>query len=52
VVLLAVWIAYPLAYTVWRSFYDRSGSHFIWFDNYKALFTTDTLRTAIKNNVI
>jgi alpha-glucoside transport system permease protein len=52
VVLLAVWIVYPLAYTVWRSFYDRSGSNFIWFDNYSTLFSTDTTRTAIKNNAI
>ena len=50
VILLAVWILYPLVYTIWRSFYDRSGANFIWFDNYQTLFTTDTTRTAIKNN--
>ena len=48
----AVWIVYPVVYTMWRSLYDRSGDHFIWFDNYKTLFTTDTTRTAIKNNAI
>jgi alpha-glucoside transport system permease protein len=52
VILLLVWILYPLIYTVWRSFYDRSGDNFIWFDNYRTLFTTDTTRTAIKNNAI
>jgi alpha-glucoside transport system permease protein len=52
VILLAVWILYPLAYTIWRSFYDRSGNNFIWFDNYQSLFSTDTTRTAIKNNAI
>ncbi len=52
VILLAVWILYPLVYTIWRSFYDRSGDNFIWFDNYQTLFSTDTTRTAIKNNAI
>jgi alpha-glucoside transport system permease protein len=51
-VFLGVWIVYPTVRTVIRSFFDRSGSSFVWFDNYKALFTTDTLLTAIKNNVI
>jgi alpha-glucoside transport system permease protein len=51
-VLLAVWLAYPTVRTIIRSFYGQSGSEFVWFDNYKALFTTDTLRTAIKNNAI
>jgi alpha-glucoside transport system permease protein len=52
VILLVVWILYPLVYTVWRSFYDRSGANFIWFDNYETLFTTDTTRTAIRNNAV
>jgi alpha-glucoside transport system permease protein len=51
-ILLSVWILYPLIYTIWRSFYDSSGAHFIWLDNYKTLFSTDTTRTAIKNNAI
>jgi len=32
--------------------YDRSGSNFIGIDNYRTLFSTDTTRTAIKNNAI
>jgi alpha-glucoside transport system permease protein len=51
-ILLLVWIVYPVVYTMQRSMFDRSGDHFIWFDNYKTLFTTDTTRTAIKNNAI
>jgi alpha-glucoside transport system permease protein len=51
-ILLGVWIAYPVAYTFWRSLYDRSGNNFIWLDNYSTLFSTDTTRTAIKNNAI
>ena len=34
-VLLGVWIVYPTVYTVVRSFYDRDGSEFIGFDNYR-----------------
>jgi alpha-glucoside transport system permease protein len=49
---LLVWLVYPTIRTVIRSFFDRSGSTFVWFDNYRALFTSDTLVTAIKNNAI
>jgi alpha-glucoside transport system permease protein len=52
VVALGVWIVYPAIYTVYRSLFDRSGSDFVWFDNYKTLFETDAIRTAIKNNAI
>lgn len=51
-VFLGVWIVYPTIRTVVRSFFDRSGEEFVWFDNYKALFTSDFLVTAIKNNAI
>jgi alpha-glucoside transport system permease protein len=49
---LALWIVYPAIRTVIRSFYDRSGENFIWFDNYKELFTNENTLTAIKNNAI
>ena len=51
-VFLAVWIVYPTIRTVIRSFFDRSGDNFVWFDNYKTLFTSDTLVKAIENNAI
>jgi alpha-glucoside transport system permease protein len=52
-VLLGVWILYPTIYTICRSFFGRSGfGDFVGIDNYKALFTTATLLTAIKNNLI
>ncbi len=51
-ILLGVWIVYPTVYTIVRSFFDRGGSNFIWFDNYQELFSQDTLTTAIKNNVL
>src|SRR5919204_1760241 len=51
-IMLGIWVVYPSANTIVRSFFDASGNHFVWFDNYKSLFTTDILRTAIKNNAI
>jgi alpha-glucoside transport system permease protein len=51
-VLLGVWIVYPTIRTVIRSFYDRSGDDFIGLENYRTLFTDDTLLTAIKNNLL
>jgi alpha-glucoside transport system permease protein len=51
-VMLGVWIVYPAIRTAVRSFFDRSGSKFIWFDNYQAIFTTSSITTAIKNNAI
>jgi alpha-glucoside transport system permease protein len=52
-VLLGVWIVYPAVYTIVRSFYGQSGfGDFVGIDNYKALFTTGTITTAIKNNAI
>jgi alpha-glucoside transport system permease protein len=51
-VILAIWIVYPVFATIERSFFDRSGDHFIWFDNYHALFTTPSIRKAIENNAI
>jgi alpha-glucoside transport system permease protein len=51
-ILLAVWIVYPTIRTVIRSFFGRDGADFVWLDNYRTLFTTDTLVTAIQNNAI
>jgi alpha-glucoside transport system permease protein len=52
--LLFVWIVYPAIYTIVRSFFGQQGYIGTWvgIDNYKRLFTTHTLITAIKNNVI
>jgi alpha-glucoside transport system permease protein len=51
-VLLGVWIVYPALRTAGRSFFDREGSKFVWFDNYESIFSTPTITTAIKNNAI
>ncbi len=51
-VFLLVWLVYPTVRTVVRSFFGREGGDWVGFENYKDLFTTDTLTTAIKNNVL
>jgi alpha-glucoside transport system permease protein len=51
-IFLVVWIVYPMIHTTYRSFFGRSGDEFVGFDNYRELFTQDTLVTAIKNNVL
>ena len=49
---LGIWIVYPTIRTFIRSFFDRSGDEFVWFDNYEEIFTSDVLLTAVKNNAI
>jgi alpha-glucoside transport system permease protein len=53
-ILLAVWMLYPAVYTIIRSFFGQTGfvGHWVGIDNYKTVFTTSTLTTAIKNNAI
>jgi alpha-glucoside transport system permease protein len=51
-IFLLVWLVYPTVRTIVRSFFGREGGDFVGLDNYKDLFTTDTLTTAIKNNVL
>jgi alpha-glucoside transport system permease protein len=52
--MLSVWMVYPAVYTIVRSFFGQNGYLGTWvgIDNYKTLFTTSTLTTAIKNNAI
>jgi alpha-glucoside transport system permease protein len=53
-VMLGVWMVYPAVYTIVRSFFGPTGFLGSWvgIDNYRTLFTTSTLTTAIKNNAI
>jgi alpha-glucoside transport system permease protein len=52
--LVTIWLIYPTVYTFIRSFFGQSGYLGTWvgIDNYKRLFTTSTLTTAIVNNAI
>jgi alpha-glucoside transport system permease protein len=53
-ILLGVWMVYPAVYTIIRSFFGQQGFLGTWvgLDNYKHLFSTPPLRTAIKNNAL
>jgi alpha-glucoside transport system permease protein len=52
-IFLIVWIIYPAIYTIVQSLFRGSGfGEFAGIDNYKTLFTSDNLLTAIKNNAI
>jgi len=52
-IMLGVWMVYPTIYTICRSFFGINGfNHYVGIDNYKTLFTTSILTTAIKNNLI
>ena len=56
--LLVVWMVYPLVYTIVRSFFGQNGYLGTWvgIDNYKALFVpfnlSNPLLVAIKNNAL
>jgi alpha-glucoside transport system permease protein len=49
---LLIWIVYPAVSTIYRSFFDKTGDQFVWFDNYQNLFTNDRTLNAIKNNFL
>jgi alpha-glucoside transport system permease protein len=50
---LIVWIVYPAIYTFVQSLFRGSGfDEFAGVDNYRTLFTSENLVTAIKNNAI
>ncbi|MFE9606285.1 carbohydrate ABC transporter permease [Streptomyces hokutonensis] len=51
-VLLGALVVYPIGYSLVRSFGNQAGDGFAGIDNYKALFTDDGIRTALKNNII
>ena len=49
---LAVWIVYPAIDTIRRSFLDEDSQSWVGIDNYKEIFQSDFITTAIKNNAI
>nr|WP_078849993.1 sugar ABC transporter permease [Streptomyces sp. NRRL F-5126] len=51
-VLLGALVVYPIGYSVYRSFLDKSGHGFAGLGNYVTLFTDDSIRKAVENNVI
>lgn len=51
-VVLGALVVYPIVYTVVRSFFDKSGSAFVGWQNYVTMFTNETTFTAIRNNLM
>lgn len=51
-VVLGALVAYPIVYTVVRSFFDRRGAEFVGWQNYVTMFTNETTFTAIRNNLM
>ena len=50
--LLFVWVIYPMVATMYRSLFNDRGTEFVWFDNYEQIFTDERLQTALKNNAL
>ena len=50
--LLTVWVVYPMLATMWRSLFSDRGDEFVGIDNYERIFTDDRLQTALKNNAL
>lgn len=50
--LLVVFVVYPIGFSFVRSLFDASGNSFVGIDNYTNLFTDANTATALKNNVI
>ncbi|MDX3849052.1 sugar ABC transporter permease [Streptomyces sp. AK02-01A] len=51
-VLLGALVVYPIGFSVYRSFFDKSGDGFAGLGNYVEIFTDDTILTAVENNAI
>ncbi|MCQ0022942.1 sugar ABC transporter permease [Streptomyces somaliensis DSM 40738] len=51
-VLLGALVAYPIGYSVRRSFLDRAGTGFAGLDNYAEVFTDETILTAVRNTAV
>ncbi len=49
---LGALVVYPIFFTVFRSFFDRTGDAFVGLGNYERMFTSPGTLTAIKNNLI
>ncbi len=50
--LIFVFLIYPLINTTVLSFMDAKSTHFVGLENYKFVFTNDSMLTALKNNLL
>ncbi len=52
VVLVAVFLLYPLIRTIWLSLLDPSSTDFVGLDNYRIIFTNSLFLQVLRNNII
>lgn len=52
VFLIAAYLIYPALVTIYLSFFDRTATEFVGFDNYVRIFTNSTMLTALQNNLL
>ncbi|MET9610284.1 sugar ABC transporter permease [Streptomyces sp. NPDC006512] len=51
-VLLGALVVHPIGYSVYRSFFDRSGDSFVGGANFREILGDDTIRTALTNTAL
>ncbi|MDX2395872.1 sugar ABC transporter permease [Streptomyces sp. DK15] len=51
-VLLGALVVHPIGYSVYRSFFDRTGDAFVGGANYREILGDDTIRTALRNTAV
>ncbi len=51
-ILLTVYLIFPVIQTFWLSFHDRAGDRFVGLANYKWAFSDDEFRLSIFNNIL
>ena len=52
-ILMLVWaLVLPTIRTVVLSFYDEGSANFVWFENFKFVFTNDAMLTVFRNNLM
>src|SRR5579884_2095500 len=52
VLFVAIFLLYPLFYTIALSFYDATGTNFVGLKNYQLIFTNLSLLEVLRNNLI
>lgn len=52
IILLAIFLFYPLLNTIWLSFFNADSSRFVGLDNYRYIFTSPNMLTILKNNLL
>lgn len=51
-VLLGALVVHPIGYSLYRSFFDRTGEEFVGAGNYREILNDDTIRTALGNTAL